>query len=136
MHRRSAAPGSSLWAPSAAVFRPFAADLRRERGRLIGGMAFGVVYALARVVEPWPLKVVFDQVLFHKPAHGGWFRLFTAFGHSNYDILAAAGVLLVGAGLVRGVAYFYEDLLLSTAAQQIVYKIHARAPQLGHRRPA
>jgi ATP-binding cassette subfamily B protein len=89
-------------------------------------MGFGLVYALARVVEPWPLKVVFDQVLFHKPAHGAWASIFTVFGSSPYDILAAAAALLVAAGIVRGAAYYYEDFLLSSAAQEIVYRIRAR----------
>src|SRR2546425_10628616 len=89
---------------TATIFRSFAGDVRKQRGKLVGGMAFGLVYALARVAEPWPLKVVFDQVLFHKPAHGSWFRVFTIFGASAYDILAAAAVVLVGARLVRGVA--------------------------------
>jgi len=120
---------------AAIIFRSFAGDVRKERGRLVGGMAFGLVYALARVAEPWPLKVVFDQVLFHKPAHGSLFRVFTIFGASSYDVLAAAAVVLVGAGLVRGVAYYYEDFLLSSAAQEIVYRIRARLYRHLHRLP-
>ncbi len=120
---------------AATIFRSFAGDVRKERGKLVGGMAFGLVYALARVAEPWPLKVVFDQVLFHKPAHGSLFRVFTIFGASSYDVLAASAVVLVGAGLVRGVAYYYEDFLLSSAAQQIVYRIRARLYRHLHRLP-
>src|SRR3989442_1658633 len=120
---------------AAMIFRSFAGDVRKERGKLVGGMAFGLVYALARVAEPWPLKVVFDQVLFHKPASGSWFRVFTIFGASSYDLLAAAGVVLIGAGLVRGVAYYYEDFLLSSAAQEIVYRIRARLYRHLHRLP-
>jgi ATP-binding cassette subfamily B protein len=116
-------------------FRCFGRDVRRQRRKLAAGMAFGVVYALARVVEPWPLKVVFDQVLFHKRADGSWFRAFTIFGNSSYKVLAAAAVILVGAGLVRGMAYFYEDLLLSSAAQEIVYRVRARLYRHLHRLP-
>jgi ATP-binding cassette subfamily B protein len=135
MLTRKAASASATWARSIAIFRAFEGDVRKQRGKLLGGMTFGVVYALARVVEPWPLKVVFDQVLFHKPAHGSWGRVFTVFGTSSYDILAAAAALLVAAGLVRGVAYYYEDFLLSTAAQEIVYRIRARLYRHLHRLP-
>ena len=131
----SAVPGSASAPGAAIIFRFFAGDVRKQRGRLVGGMAFGLVYALARVVEPWPLKVVFDQVLFHKPAGGSWFRVFTIFGASSYEVLAAAAVVLVGAGLVRGVAYYYEDFLLSSAAQEIVYRIRARLYRHLHRLP-
>jgi len=126
MVRRPAASASAAWTRSAAIYAAFAPDIRKQRGKLVGGMGFGLVYALARVVEPWPLKVVFDQVLFHKPARGFLSSSFTFFGTSPYDILAAAAVVLVIAGLVRGVAYYYEDFLLSTAAQEIVYRIRAR----------
>ena len=124
--RHLAASASAAGTRSTAIYRAFARDVRRQRGKLVGGMAFGLVYALARVIEPWPLKVVFDQVLFHKPAHGFWSSSFTFLGNSPYDILAAAAVVLVAAGLVRGVAYYYEDFLLSSAAQEIVYRIRAR----------
>jgi ATP-binding cassette, subfamily B, bacterial len=135
MLTRKAASASASWARSAAIFRAFAGDVRKQRGKLLGGMGFGLVYALARVVEPWPLKVVFDQVLFHKPAHGSWGRVFTVFGTSSYEILAAAALVLVGAGLVRGMAYYYEDFLLSSAAQEIVYRIRARLYRHLHRLP-
>ena len=120
---------------AATIFRYFAGDVRKQRGKLVAGMAFGLVYALARVVEPWPLKVVFDQVLFHKPASGSWFRAFTIFGSSPYEVLAAAAFVLVAAGLLRGLAYYYEDFLLSTAAQEIVYRIRARLYRHLHRLP-
>src|SRR5262249_46010122 len=51
---------------------------------------------------------------------------FTLFGHSAYAVLAASGLLLAVAGLVRGLAYYYEDYLLSSAAQEIVYSIRSR----------
>ena len=113
----------------------FRKDVRKQRGRIAGGMACAVLYALARVVEPWPLKVVFDQVLFHRPAHGLLLRPFTLLGPSSTDLLAAAGIALALAGLVRGISYYYEDYLLSTAAQEIVYRIRSRLYRHLHRLP-
>src|SRR5258708_10738855 len=69
----------------------FRKDIRKRRRTLIVGALFGFVYAAARVAEPWPLKVVFDQVLFGKPARGVLGAIFTPFGHSPYAILSAAG---------------------------------------------
>lgn len=104
----------------------FRKDIRKRRGKLAAGTGFAVIYGLARVAEPWPLKVVFDQVLFHKHASGFWFAPFQMFGTSSHALLAAAAVLLAIAGLVRGIAYYYEDFLISSAAQEIVYGIRAR----------
>jgi len=101
----AAPPARPRWTSVRVIYGYFRKDVRKRRGKLIAGGAFGLVYALARVAEPWPLKVVFDQVLLGKPARGFWARPFTVFGHSHYDLLAAAGLWLATAGLVRGIAY-------------------------------
>ena len=108
------------------VVRAFRGDLHGRRRKLAGGILFSVLYALSRVAEPWPLKVVFDQVLFHKPAKGALERPFTVFGTSADALLIAAALVLALSGVVRGVSYFYEDFLLSSAAQEIVYRIRTR----------
>ena len=123
------------WSSLRRVVRPFRKDVRKRRRALIGGGLCGFVYAAARVAEPWPLKVVFDQVLFAKPARGIIGTLFTPFGTSPYAILGAAGLALGVIGMVRAVSYYYEDFLLSRAAQQIVYGIRTRLYAHLHRLP-
>ena len=123
------------WTRARMVFAYFRTDVRKRSGKLATGMCFAVVYAVARAAEPWPLKVVFDQVLFHKPAHGAWAAPFTIFGTSPYGFLSAAGLVLALAGLVRGFSYYYEDYLLSSAAQEIVYTVRARLYRHLHRLP-
>lgn len=108
------------------IVRAFGGEIRPRRRRLAGGVAFSFLYALTRVVEPLPLKIVFDQVLFHKPARGILSAPFAVFGTSPTALLVAAGLVLTLNGLVRGIAYFYEDYLLSSAAQQVVYAIRTR----------
>src|SRR5947209_12223323 len=115
------------------VWRYFGRDVRRRRGRLTAGMAFGVLLGLSRVVESWPLKIVFDQVLFHRPARGFLTRGFLIFAHTPTDILTAAAVMLMAAGVVHGLAYFYQDYMLSTAAQEIAYAIRTRLYRHLHR---
>jgi ATP-binding cassette, subfamily B, bacterial len=117
------------------ILRHFSKDIRKRRPALLGGAAFGFIYAAARVAEPWPIKVVFDQVLFAKPATGLIAVLFTPFGTSPYEILAAAGLALCVIGLVRAVSYYYEDFMLSRAAQQIVYGVRSRLYAHLHRLP-
>jgi len=113
----------------------FRKDIRKRRRTLIAGALFGFVYAAARVAEPWPLKVVFDQVLFRRPAHGVIASVFTRIGHGPYAILASAGLVIGLIGLVRAIAYYYEDSMLSRAAQQIVYAIRTRLYAHLHRLP-
>jgi ABC-type multidrug transport system fused ATPase/permease subunit len=115
------------------VARYFRKDVRKQRGKLAGGMFFSILLGLSRVIEPWPLKIVFDQVLFHRPATGFLSRTFLVFGPSPTDILAFATVLLMVAGLVHGISYYHQDYLLSTAAQEIVYSIRTRLYRHLHR---
>jgi ATP-binding cassette subfamily B protein len=128
-------PAENSWRKIRVILRYFRKDVRKRRRALAGGAFFGFVYAAARVAEPWPLKVVFDQVLLGKPARGVISTLFTPFGSSPYAILGAAGLALGLIGLVRGIAYYYEDFLLSRAAQQIVYAIRTRLYRHLHRLP-
>jgi ATP-binding cassette subfamily B protein len=115
------------------VYRYLGKDVRKRRRKLQAGMFFAVLLGLARVAEPWPLKIVFDQVLFHRPARGFLTKLFLVFGPTPTDILAAAAIVLMIAGLVHGVSYFYQDYLLSTAAQEIVYSVRTRLYRHLHR---
>src|SRR5437870_2478842 len=92
---RQPTQGSAAGMLARIVLRRFRKDIRKRRGKLAAGTGFAVVYGLARVAEPWPLKVVFDQVLFHHPASGAWFAPFTIFGTSSYDILAASALLMM-----------------------------------------
>jgi ATP-binding cassette subfamily B protein len=115
------------------VWHYFGKDVRRRRRKLGAGMGFAVLLGLARVVEPWPLKIVFDQVLFRRPPRGFLTHVFLVFGPSPTDILAAAAVVLMVAGVVHGVSYYYQDYLLSSAAQEIVYAIRTRLYRHLHR---
>jgi len=130
-----AAETDTRWRKVRVIARYFRKDVRKRRRALAGGAFFGFVYAAARVAEPWPLKVVFDQVLLGKPARGIIGTLFTPFGGSPYAMLGAAGLALGLIGIVRGVSYYYEDFLLSRAAQQIVYAIRTRLYRHLHRLP-
>lgn len=104
----------------------FGPDVRKRRRQLELGMLFSVLLGLARIVEPWPLKVVFDQVLLHKPARGVLTETFLIFGSRPTEILLAAALVLMIAGIVHGVSYYYQDYLLSSSAQDIVYRIRTR----------
>jgi ABC-type multidrug transport system fused ATPase/permease subunit len=115
------------------VWHYFGKDVRKRRRKLEGGMAFAVLLGLSRVAEPWPLKIVFDQVLFQRPARGFLTRAFLVFGPTPTDILTAAAVTLMFAGIVHGISYYYQDYLLSTAAQEVVYAIRTRLYRHLHR---
>src|SRR4051812_20517111 len=87
--RREPTEGSASGMLARLILRRFRKDIRKRRGKLAAGTGFAVVYALGRVADPWPLKVVIDQILFNQPATGWWYAPFKIFGTSQYDVLAA-----------------------------------------------
>ena len=117
------------------VWEHFGKDVLRRRRMLISGTAFAVLFSLSRVAEPWPLKVVFDQVLFQRPARGALTHGFLIFGPTPSDILAASAIALMLVGIVHGFAYYHQDFLLSSAAQKIVYGIRTRVYRHLHALP-
>ena len=108
------------------IWKVFRKDVRKRRRKLVGGMLFSVLLAVARVAEPWPLKIVFDQVLFHRPARGWATKMFLVFGSTPANILTAAAIALMITGIVQGIAYYFQDYLLATSGQDIVYGVRAR----------
>ncbi|MBK8097481.1 MAG: ABC transporter ATP-binding protein [Planctomycetes bacterium] len=107
------------------VWRRLLPYLRPHRGKLAGALALTVVFVLADVLKPWPLKVVIDQVLL---------------GH-DWELLpdalrgqAAAGTLLAWAcgavlllATISGLATWCRDLWLADAGQRAVNRVRRDA---------
>ena len=87
---------------------------------LVLGLLASIGEGAASLLEPWPLKVVFDNVLNSRPIHG-WLNAFiTSFaGTDKRAILefAAAGVLVVA---IVGAACSYAEKYVATSAAQWV----------------
>lgn len=101
----------------------FAPYLRKRGGMLTLALACSYGYMLMRMLEPWPIKLIFDSVLLHHPLpsflapflpHGADDRLF---------LLNMLVVVVVFIASVEGVLYFYQQLLIARAGQQIVAAI-------------
>lgn len=78
--------------------------LRPHSKLLLVGFAGVLGEGIANLLEPWPLKVVLDNVLRSKPAQG-WLNtwIVSTFGHDklgviNFAALAVLAIALVGAG--------------------------------------
>lgn len=80
-------------------------------------------YTGMRLLEPWPLKVIFDNVLAGQPLHipVPWLDRLIG-GERGRLLLAAAGALLLFA-LLRGVFYYAQSVLTSLVGQEVVIRI-------------
>ena len=100
------------------------------RSLAAGGMAV-LLQGVANLAEPWPLKIVLDNVLKSKPSHG-WLSdvLFSVAGADRYAILkfAAASVLVIAA--IEAICDYWQKMLAINVAQRVMHDL--RGMVYGH----
>ncbi|MBI5709806.1 MAG: ABC transporter ATP-binding protein [Candidatus Eisenbacteria bacterium] len=100
--------------------------VRRERAGLALAMAAAVGVAATEVLQPWPLKLVFDYALrLHPHAARAAFLRFLQDWPVDRVLLLAAAMLAVVA-VLRGVFGFTQTFYLSRAGQRIVTALRER----------
>src|SRR5438270_12521651 len=76
------------------------------------------------LLEPWPLKVVFDYVLGSKPMLG-WMSGFvnSTFGHDKLAILNFAAIAVITIAVVGAISSYTEDYLTTTVGQWVMHDL-------------
>jgi subfamily B ATP-binding cassette protein MsbA len=75
---------------------------------------------LTDVLEPWPIKVVIDNVLQSKPLPGTLGRWVTgAFGHNPYAVLNFAVAAVAGIAVVGAVSAYFDKFLTTSVSQWV-----------------
>jgi ATP-binding cassette, subfamily B, bacterial len=119
MTRRKRAKPGTLWL----LLRRLGPHARPHRKRLaIGFLAMSIV-AMAEVIRPWPVKVIFDGLLIPQTSPDaimtwaiGWF------GQGNMLLtVACAAIVLIA--VVGGVAGYVQSTMIATVGQQVVADI-------------
>src|SRR6266571_7029627 len=103
---------------SAAWMRHFVPLLRPFRWKLVVAVTAMVLDASISVFRPWPLKVVIDRVLSHKPSRVPFLRAWLDNApYSKIEILygSCAASLLIA--LLTGVLTYYFTRLLGRVGQ-------------------
>lgn len=104
------------------------AQVLREEWRL-GGVLFLalVLQALISMIEPWPLQVVFDNVILGKPPMEWMVRaLGPLWDTISQHLLMVMVVLLMATALVNAGALYSQNLTLSRLTQRVVNKLRVR----------
>jgi ATP-binding cassette subfamily B protein len=96
---------------------PFA---KRRRGQLLQALAWGLVYMAVRLLEPWPLKILFDNVLLDRPLPSvlGW--LGDLSGGTQAGLIGVLVGAIVAIAMLSGAAYFQQSVASAKAGQRIV----------------
>jgi ATP-binding cassette subfamily B protein/subfamily B ATP-binding cassette protein MsbA len=78
---------------------------------------------VAALITPWPLKLVFDQILLDKPLPAG-LEFLAAWVHGgSIGALAALAVLIVLIAFLTGFFSYWQLFITSRLGYQIVYKL-------------
>jgi ABC-type multidrug transport system fused ATPase/permease subunit len=107
------------YARTATRFAPFILPRRRRLGLIL---ALGLAYTAVGLLEPWFLKLIFDNVLLDRPLTGIG-RLLAPLASSRLSLLNAIIAGLVLTAVIRGIVYYYQRLLTSRVGQQIAADI-------------
>lgn len=104
----------------------FRKELMKHWPQLTIAVLCALGYTAMRLAEPWPLKFVFDNVLVNEPLVTPWSWLNTWLGDDRMRVLALATVSVLALALLRGVFYYFQNVLTTQVGQDVVIKIRQR----------
>lgn len=93
--------------------------LRGRKGSLGIAFACTIGYMLLRLLEPWPLKLIFDNVLLGVPLPASLSFLESVAGNRNVLLALLAGSIVLIA-LLSGFLYYWQNVLAAQVGQKVV----------------
>ena len=109
-----------------AASRRFRRELYPYWRPLLTASLCSLAYTLTRLAEPWPLKFVFDTVLVGMKLRTPWPWVNRSVEGDRVSVLLMAIGVILGLALLRGVFYYYQSVLSSFVAQEVMLGVRAR----------
>jgi ATP-binding cassette, subfamily B, bacterial len=97
-------------------------ELHASRRAMLVAILSTLGVALTELARPWPLKIVFDQVLLGRPAHGIVGAALELTDHKPFVVMALALVMVALAGITGMFAYLQVHVT-SRLGNQIVCRL-------------
>src|SRR5260370_41938413 len=102
-----------------------------ERALLVSATAWIIAAAFFRVLEPWPLKFIYDFIFRHGHDHGRSFQFLgitlSAAGSQNRLLLVWLAVGgMVGFGGLAGAFDYLSNITMGVAASRVLAQLRAR----------
>jgi ATP-binding cassette subfamily B protein len=120
--RQLAERARGLGVAVSAVHR-FRKELLRRWRPLALALLCSLGYTAARLAEPWPLKLIFDNVLIGQPLVTGLSWLDDTIGDDRILVLAASVSAILVLALVRGLIYYWQSVLTARVGQEVVMSL-------------
>jgi ABC-type multidrug transport system fused ATPase/permease subunit len=96
---------------------------RKNVKRLMFAQIAGLGYIVMGMLEPWPLKLIFDNVFLSEPLPQLLSPLVGFLNNRPVSLLAVLIGAIIVIAFIRGIFYYYQQLLTSRAGQQITANV-------------
>jgi len=89
------------------------------------GILAAVGSGIANLLEPWPLKIVLDNVLKSKASANGWLNrlFFSLTGGDKLAILEFAAIAVMAIAVIGGLCSYAEKLLTTSVGQWVMHDL-------------
>ena len=90
--------------------------------QLAGAFVAMLVASAAELLEPWPLKIIFDYVITAK-ALPPWLAAWPALASSRTRLLDVAAVAVIAVALLSAISTFAQKYLATTVGQRVMHDL-------------
>lgn len=105
------------------LFRRMGPHLRMHRRKLALGFLAMIGVALAEIMRPWPIKIVFDGILIPQANPDPVTAWLTSIFGTGDGLLAASAVAILFIALLGGAMGFTQAYLIAAVGQKVVAQI-------------
>jgi ABC-type multidrug transport system fused ATPase/permease subunit len=121
--RRRSSRYRAVWRSLVRMLRRFAPQLGRHRRRVALAVIFGLAYPFVRLLEPWPLKLVFDSVLLGHPLPAYAAPLLADPASEPLALLYQLAAAVVLVALTGGLLYYLQRLHGAILSQELATEL-------------
>lgn len=97
----------------------FAPHLRPYRKLLLGAALCMLAVTVMELARPWPLKLIFDEILMPERSHGGWLADLALLTGGGATLLAVAALSILAIALLGGLFGFGQAYMMSSVSQRV-----------------
>ena len=99
--------------------------LRPHRGTLALGAAAVITESVVDLLEPWPLKIVIDNVLKAQPIRAGWLNnlILHFIGTEKLAVLKAAALAYIAIACIGAISSYFEKYIITSVGQWVTHDL-------------
>ena len=108
---------------SARILLRFLPYLRPQVPRLALALVGALGFTAVTLLEPWPLQILFDAVLLHRPIRVPWLHLERLASAEPGQLLAGTVLSVLVLAALRGQFYYMQNVLAAASGQDVVMSV-------------